>query len=421
MKRKAILLTGGLMLLTLVAVAWLWPREPAQLINLPEGRGFRFVGATWGTNHSLPRFPARLVDSLPANVADYLRAKLKSRVDLHPPVTTDTPKLLLWFEPVGTNWTNATISFAINASLTDEHGVVSGVNSGTGGPGGTAPWEWLQFPAVPRRSRSLGCNLTYSSAGMGAGTGTNASLHFTFRNPLFGHFSQWSPEPLPAVKSTGDLRVQLNRFTVGTNGSIVGEPIFSVSIASPRGTNETWVVDDAELSDATSNHLQASPFQLPDGSYSVYGALWPGESAWRLKLGLKRANRFAAAELITFSNVPVNALSGPALPPFRNASTLTNLAGSTPITLLNAPGRLLGRSPPWSESYFVKLDVPDHPSGVVADIVAVRTDHGDSVTPVTEHNFGNWRFQSMPTNAATFSVTVAVQKLRYVEFLVKPQ
>src|SRR5579863_10445719 len=156
-KLGLICLSAGLLIL--LAGVWflLRPGPPGQLITLPEGRVFRLVGATWGTNHSEPRFPARLVDSLPAKLADRVRTLLKPRLDLQPPVMTDTPMLLLWLEPVGTNWTNVNTAWAINATLTDENGVASGPNSGIGGPGGTAHWMWLLYPVVPRRSRMLGC------------------------------------------------------------------------------------------------------------------------------------------------------------------------------------------------------------------------------------------------------------------------
>ena len=156
-------------------------------------------------------------------------------------------------------------------------------------------------------------------------------------NPLYGNYPQWTPEQLPAVKKAGDLEVRLDDLKAGTrlggapvimpNGSIVKpyDPAtkFDFSVRSSRGTNEVWVLESAELSDATGNVLRNTatsfsstmmafagynpPQQFDWAAYSedISGTLWPDEAAWRLKLEFKRASGFAPEEVVTFKNVPV--------------------------------------------------------------------------------------------------------------------
>jgi hypothetical protein len=73
--------------------------------------------------------------------------------------------------------------------------------------------------------------------------------------------------------------------------------------------------------------------------------------------------------------------------------------------------------------YQIGVGLPTKPRDVVVDFVDITTDTGEKI----ERNFGeviadkhSWIFHSIPVDAKYLNVTVAVQKLRTVEFLVKP-
>jgi hypothetical protein len=303
--------------------------EPAQIITFPDGEDYRFVAATWGTNHSQPRLLAHMVDYLPDSWATNVRAKLGPRFGLAAPLHTD-PSLVVWFELVRTNPANRFVStFLGSAMLADGNGVQSGMSRSwyPRSPG----WACAEFTEVPRRSRML----EFQPLGLPARRDGDV-VSVKFRNPAFGNFPQWQPEPLPAEKLAGDLRVQLTSFATRSDPRGDGharDTVFSLTIGSPR-PGERWVVSPFELSDATGNRFAWDPPNIAsNGLYSILGALWPEEPALRLKLGLKRISGFSAAELITFTNLPVPRWGGNYFP--INPTVLTNVVGGVTVEVMN--------------------------------------------------------------------------------------
>jgi hypothetical protein len=75
--------------------------------------------------------------------------------------------------------------------------------------------------------------------------------------------------------------------------------------------------------------------------------------------------------------------------------------------------------------YAVAFGLPDHPADVLAEWMKVETDTGEDfkafVSRPTEDGQGQTRyFNSMPAGATHLHITILVQKMRTVEFLVKP-
>jgi hypothetical protein len=153
---------------------------------------------------------------------------------------------------------------------------------------------------------------------------------------------------------------------------------------------------------------------------------------------LKRTSGFLPSELITFTNLPVLRLNGPSYAP-ANGTSLTNSLDGIPIAVRNILTDSWHRMhEPWGGNYCVEADIPTHPPGVVADILEVATDAGnvltapDSVGPYArtfiEYHQDDLapRIKYLNVTAVTspakyLNVTVAVQKTRTVEFLVKPE
>jgi hypothetical protein len=458
MKKRPWLLLAVLMVLW-VAVAAIWAvatRPAPQSVTLSDGVKYWFMGVTWGTNHTNPSdlFAARVTDHLPARLAKYVRAKFGAKLGLPVPYRTPKPSLCVWLRPEGILPTRRPgPTTYVRAMLADDSGTEAGCYSNKELPYAGQPATPLAiFSVVPRRSRMLEC-LLYAGAIYGGGWDTNrpplvASGSIRFANPLYGRFSEWRPEPLRTSKYAGDLEVRLTScFTsVGVTGWDAeaqrwtnaygpvrpGEDagtFLGLLATSASGTNESWALQSIELSDATGNHLTSMPYSpdvsapgggLPDLRGVVSGTFWPDETAVHLRLELKRTSAWPTSDLVTISNLPINA------PNATNGTTLTNWAYGKPIVARNFFTKELFhfRGAPAPGPYFMEIDLPDLGPGMTIEVVKITMDKGElpgaGAGLVGMETFRRWDFRSLPTGARSFNVTLAVQKPRTVEFLVKP-
>ena len=407
----------------IAAIGWAaLTRAPEQIITLPDGHQYRLAGVTWGTNHNQPRLLAHLVDHLPGKLPAYFRAKLSPRITLLAPIRTPSPALIVWVEPIGTKATtpgSPSPLAGLKAMLADENGVRSGMLDTP--IVSDATWTVVKFDEVPRRSRMLDCQFLHLDA---YGWTADPILHLQFRNPLFGHFPQWQPEPLPATKTVGDLRVQLN--DVATKPEPAGNgrarvTVFSLAI-NPAQTNHSWKLDGTELSDATGNRIgEFFPSPAGQDTYLIRGALWPNEPALRLKLSLKHLSSFPTTDLVTFTNLPLL----PSTPGTTNGTALTNVMDGIPVVARN-----FAQDPAWAGAQPGYCRVEVEASGAAVEVVDMVTDTGDKMTHREE---GSPLAPSLmpppalrilspiPAGAKFVTITVAIEKERVVEFLVKPE
>jgi hypothetical protein len=443
-------------------------RLPEQFIVLPNGQRYLFAGVSYGTNAVPPSILIHFIRRLPKPLADWARNHYGNRVthQTEEPWIL-SPQLFVWFKYVGTSAPPVSAAATgpcagyyltqATAELADESGLAGG-NAARVDFVTNVGWSRIAFTVLPRRRRNLECLFRVKP-----GNNPTASLgKVRFRNPLYRRYPQWKPEPVPAVKQADGLEVRLDGVVVGSmrdgrtwetnaNGAVAqkvwpatgeGEQAtaqIAYSVRAGRGTNEAWVWQSSELSDATGNAILNQPmgssyslsgrgipkpsgFAGWHGSVSyVHGALWPGEDAWRLKLTLKRGAGFEPQEVVSFKNVP--------LPPrgTTNTVSMTNFAGAQPVVLRsishqnNLSG--LGSWVDLEKVSCVRLELPGEPEGLVLDLVEADTDAGD-VNPFLpgdgtrgSHNF---RFASIPDDATRMDLTFALQKPRVVEFTFKP-
>ena len=430
--------------LALLAAGWLgwylvFSPGSRQIITLSDGHQYEFAGTSCGTNSVPPGVLAHLVSWLPDSWADYLRAKLGPHLWLTQPLHLQEA-MVVWLKPIGPR---ASAPFAagntigINGILVAPGGSVestpctanylyfAGAFTGEsvyGGATGPQSYVFLWFPVVTHRQRTLECKLVEVS-----GNGVSAKVVqpdlglLKFHNPLFGHYPQWQAEAVPATKPAGDgLNVRLKNFGKGTNGATYE---FSLAFDSANGTNEKWTVSQIEVTDATGGHLAVDVrYPVGAGTYGIYNGMWPDEAAIKLKLTLKRNSGFLPSELMTFTNLPVLPLIGSYSP--ANGTTLTNRLNGIPITVRNIlTDSWHARHAPRG-GYAVELVLATQPSGVVGDILEVSTDAGDVLTTRDTVNPDPNTYieydRGLPHPAKSLNVTVAVQKTRTVEFLVKP-
>lgn len=201
----------------------------SRTIALSNGERYRFHAAVWGTNNfePPPTFAARAVSHLPGPAADFVRRKWGDWLDLPPrvgvvhvssgpgwlweleppaPEPPELPSLHVWFRQFGTNASARTTR--VRGFLTGDHGLASGLADGwTWGGMSTRKWLVLSFPFPSRRSAWLTMHCFEQDS-------SNELAAVTFRNPLFGRFPQWQPDPLPVSRTNGDLEVRLIDFAL---------------------------------------------------------------------------------------------------------------------------------------------------------------------------------------------------------------
>ena len=152
---------------------------------------------------------------------------------------------------------------------------------------------------------------------------------------------------------------------------------------------------------------------------SLWGTLWPDESAWRLKLQMKRALHFDAGEMVTFTNLPIPVMGT------TNTTPITRTVGGIQVvlteffhgsdTLRNGSGYTPGTSR-------IRVELPGKPAGMALDFLNMTIDAA-TTEPIHYSPLDSALvifLQSMPTNAHTADITWVVQKTRTVEFMIKP-
>ena len=413
----------------------------SQIITLPKGEQYRLAGLTYGITNVPPL----------------------SEKNIGTPVTQfnegqkfETPQLFVWFQWVETNALPVRPSPTLAARLADQEGVERGATTYPAFSSGVT-WDYAGFPVIPKRSQMIQCNFYPFD-----GSSINPVASIIFTNPLYGHFSEWKSEQIPTVRMAGNLEVRLENFMTGNEISWASpvlangkqgmgfEPIqkgihldtfFEVSLKSVL-INEEWVVQSAELSDATGNILTSPSYVGSSGDnvspmtfrgeyrLSIPGTLWPDEAAWRLKLEMKRKSGFVPEEFVTFKNVPVPKLGTTNFPP------ITNIVGGVQLVLkefVENGDRTNIRYPRGTNANFVvndhtpetmvAVELSGHPEGVAVDFVKMIADTGE----IFEKHGNSWRpfyrgasLKFIPTNAETVDITWVVQKTRSVEFFVKP-
>jgi RNA polymerase sigma factor (sigma-70 family) len=168
--------------------------------------------------------------------------------------------------------------------------------------GGRQYWA-RSAPVFPRRGKEVRLRLM---------DGDRFLAEFKIPNPDPGPHPQWKAEPLPARAATGDLEVILAEFRADQTKSQT-ECVFNFREKNQPTT--AWRVVALDLADATGNHwhaIQSAGKDLyrtneTDGAVrsEFYGALWPGESAWKLRTELQRVADFREHELLRITKVPI--------------------------------------------------------------------------------------------------------------------
>ncbi len=451
-RKRALLVTVLLVLLADPERAFCGAATRPEIIKFPTGIEAQFVAVTYGTNHVLNGTPD-LVTHLPRQVT--------SSIPGAPPIVfqTDSPALIVWFH-TRTDMRNVLGPLGgadgIVARLTDENGWEAGevarVESGPvdgyilAGP----------FKVLPRRSRKLSIRLLVRDFHYYTIDAAIGSIGFD--DPAYGSFPQWQAETLPVVRRLDGLDVRLDSNGVlreggsGIHGSTAADEAFAPMVPGeipehlatfvlsfhPVNTNADWMLENAELSDATGNVMPGNlGLEVPIQDIKVpitkvttnqvrVATLWPNEDAWKLSVHFKRAAHFDSNDLVMFTNVPVPRIGA------STSGRITNSLAGVPI-VLSGFVRRPDRNPPTTgdENYYrisqtttlVTFECPVWPGNHVPDIVSVRALPGDIPVDFGVQNLMGERsifLWKVPAETRAIDITWVVQKTQTLEFLVKP-
>ncbi len=149
-------------------------------------------------------------------------------------------------------------------------------------------------------------------------------------------------------------------------------------------------------------------------------SLWPEESAWKVKLLIKRTAGFKPEELFSFRKVPLGQLGQTNL-----VGWTTNVEGIS-ITLQSICWRAPFNNTSWSSSQLssVKFTHATLPACTQLDLLEMvcdsgKTNHSESWS--SSSNERSYSFREIPTNSQTADFFFAIQTSRTVEFTVKPR
>ncbi len=307
----------------------------------------------------------------------------------------------------------------------------------TAGSPGDQLRAWRLY-AFPHRSRHLTLRFFYCTPD----SIWVQAAEMVIPNPARGSYPLWSPEPIPAVRTNGDLVVTLTAFEAGApqqdipavrTSSWNGLPGTRATFAI-RQTGKAvapWQVRWLQLSDPTGNRWRPREFVSrvtaepePQLSASMVGALWASEPAWNLRVELSRTNDFAPNELLALPNISVPESNE--VVPLNQSHEINGVA--VDVALLAGPDAQLPQPYSWYHhegqmrfALSVKQEVDDKR----LDLVRVQDDRGRSV-PFDElpyyRGYTNRVFALIPApDARSLSVTLAVHPSRFVEFLAKPK
>jgi hypothetical protein len=277
---------------------------------------------------------------------------------------------------------------------------------------------------------------------------------FVISNRVTASFTNWIPKPLPDKQSDGDLEVTLNQLIAGApvpyreggSRAPTNDPAnqcvrlhFDVRQNGRSATN--WNAWPVQITDAAGNWSRGLIYGYPtngvypsnplkgelDGYYYQPG-LWPEEAAWKVRLEFSRTSGFSADEVWCVTNIPVQPGSQQDVDNdwVAEMSTTNSVFAETTIAGIHLK---LFRGLQYSAdsdgqkhiTVLVKADPFPQTKGIKLSVLKATDEQNRELDFDWGGTTVNYPFE--PTwvhDAKSLNLTIAVQKLRFVEFTVKP-
>jgi hypothetical protein len=404
------------------AVAFPAPGEP-QVIHLDDGTRLKLLGATYGGHHMAPGYEK-------LRTANWIYTAANSTVvwiiEEHEPGNSPSYELLV---------SDRANSGCVNIERKQGSFVKDGLSL-----------QSFVLNAFPRWDKEM---ILRVRPYMGAAS----KEQFVMTNPAPVAMTNWTPLPLPQTQSDGDLEVTLTKITTGA-------PVPYWQGRKPAPTNElanqcvrldfearqigrmatNWQAWPVQTFDGTGNRVNGLIYEYPpdgvfpypptgkhDGYYYQPG-LWPDEPAWKVRLELSRTSGFNADEVWSVTNIPVQPGSQQEV----NADWVAGMAATNFVFAETTIGGIhlkLFRGLQYSANsdgqkhitVLVKADPFPQTKGIKLSVVKATDEQNRKLDFFWGGTTVNYPFE--PTwvhNAKSLNLNIAVQKLRFVEFTVKP-
>ncbi|MBI2949333.1 MAG: hypothetical protein HYY23_16960 [Verrucomicrobia bacterium] len=403
-------------LFLIVGIALVLPRPKTSIghtVTFSDGTTLTLRQVTYGTEHSYygKQIWRRVFSLLPRKLIEKLGVQRSV-------MKVSRPSVVFWLERRGNGPASGDPQLVL--CDTDGFGVSGGYSMMRVGPPGNCVEGWA-YEFWPRRDQTFRLRiyelgLRYPEADLVG--------EFTVRNPTPGNYPQWAARPLPQTASEGDLSVTLFDLTAGVGrGSNKWNPAPNPTVSQTRAgfrverkgrPTREWEIASVEARDATGNVITESwgTSSEPDAEFAeLQPHLWPGESAWRLRVGFSQRSNFVASEIWNLRGV---ALSG------ANATDgvlETNLQGA----VLQYTGKARRSGLPGDRHFNFRVK-PGRPDYEITLAKAVD-DRGQEAKPETSFHSQSERTFALRanTNATSLDLTLALHRTRYFEFLARPE
>jgi len=437
MKMKIVLWSVVSILIVGVA-GWLYLRaRRPQVITFDSGDKLVLLGVDYGKRHAPP--------GVKPPAATSTNATIRPRLGRNGTFTTADDALVVWIrQEHGPNQYMNCQYYLYDSAGTACVGN-SGMNFGNRNRQMSNEVVAVQFNAFPRRERNF--VLRVQKYGPQGPEVTDSK--FIIRNPARGSFSAWTPAALPVTQDDEDLSVTLTKLVAGADmpyqrnqddaNDAMNKGVQATFQVQRNGKTVTdWQPVSIITSDATGNSVNGWVNQnnWQDNNDAVvyqYG-LWATEPAWKLRCEFSQQADFAANELWSVANIPLQ--PGLQQEMWNYGNNRRNTATNVPVaeTELNGfhlkilPAKQFTDVSPNSQpaGLFQIQTTPSLPEGWHLTLVKLTDDQTNDVGNWNYGTMGNgtgttMRFGLRDINGATnLNVTIAVHKSRFVEFTVKP-
>ena len=426
MKTKIVLWSVvSILIIGIAAGAFWWLRRP-QVITFSDDAKLTLVKVEYGKRHAPP--PA-------AKAASSARGGARGNS-----FTTDKDALVIWV-----HWQyDSKQSHYFQFFVYDKGGT---------GCAQAGPRNWrnngneivaVQLDAFPRRQGKFVVRVQEQ----GNGGQEMSEQKFIISNPMRKSFPTWPAESLPMTKEDEDVSVTLTKLVAGADmpyqrnqddaddaANKGVQAVFQVERNGKPVSN--WQPVSVETTDVTGNRVNGGISQnnWQDNNDTVvyqYG-LWPDEPAWKVRAEFSQQSDFAANELWTVQNIPLQPGRQQDFWNFNNRRNGTNSVFAEtdligfhlkifPATLFTDQNYGNGQM---GGGLHIQA-TPSLPAGMRLTLAKVTDDQGQDIQNYNSGSSGNgtsttYGFQLQNIAGATnVNVTIALHKSRFVEFTAKP-
>jgi hypothetical protein len=414
---------------------WTGP-APVGVVRLPDGSVVRLEAVTFGARHQLV-----LARDWQRVLAPLLPPSLQARYGGPSVEYQGAPPgaAVFWFTAVG----QPPFTYLRGAVVYDDRGEAvpaerAGHAGGSFWPGGEYVDPWV-MPVFPRRGSWLHLRVNGPD-------GVTPWGEFQVRNPAHGPYPIWRAGSLPQTRREGPLAFSLTRLTTGPipNGRGIGTQV-AVRVTEHGRAAQRWEPVGITLSDATGNLLVApswGPTFVNGSAQLQFPEILPlSEAAWKVRAEFVPARDFSADDLLTVPGLAIPSGSSPSSTslwvtrygvrqhlhlqlrraPWLKGQLLVELSEASPVDgvrigLLRATDER-GRS--WQPVQRGPMFFFPSRAQLAPDRLEIsRPSRAPQVTGFGEMGFG-YELR-VPADARRLSLTLAVVKSRFVDFLARP-